>query len=100
MTSIKIVDARMGRGKSAAAIHFINQNKKTRKFMYVTPFLTEVARFRRECGLEEPLEDDEHSKLACLRTLLYQGKSVSTTHSLYQLIDDDMLDIIRECLPF
>ena len=96
MTSIKIVDARMGRGKSSAAINFINQNKKSRRFLYVTPFLTEVARFRRECGLEEPLEDDEHSKLACLRTLLYQGKSVSTTHSLYQLIDDDMLDIIRD----
>lgn len=96
MDTIKVVDARMGRGKSTAAIRFINQHKKTRKFMYVTPFLTEVARFRRECGLEEPTEDDEHSKLACLRQLLYQGKSISTTHSLYQLIDDDMLDIIRD----
>lgn len=96
MTSIKIVDARMGRGKSTAAINFINQNKKSRRFMYITPFLTEVARFREECGLEEPTEEDGHSKLSCLRHLLRQGKNVSTTHSLHQLMADDMLDVIRD----
>lgn len=90
-----MVDARMGRGKSTAAIRFINQNKKTTRFIYVTPFLSEVARLRYECGLEEPVEDDEHTKLSSLRMLLYQGKSVSTTHSLYQLIDEEMLELIR-----
>ena len=96
MQTIKVVDARMGRGKSTAAIRFINQHKKTRKFMYVTPFLTEVSRICRECGIEQPVEDVNDAKMPSLRDLLYHGKSVSTTHSMYQRIDDDLLDIIRD----
>ena len=96
MNPIKVVDARMGRGKSTAAIRYINQNKKGKRFMYVTPFLTEVARIRDQCGLEEPTEDNGNTKLSELRGLVNQGKSISTTHSLYQLIDDGILDVIRE----
>ena len=96
MNAVHVVDARMGRGKSTAAIRYINQHRKGGRFMYVTPFLKEVARVRDECKLEEPVETDNGSKLFCLRTLLREGKSVSTTHSLYELMDDEMLDIIRE----
>lgn len=97
MNTIKVVDARMGRGKSTAAIHYINAHKKNTRFLYITPFLSEVARFREQCGLEEPVKQGEDdTKLAELRKLVHQGKSISTTHSLYQLIDDELLEMIRD----
>lgn len=86
----------MGRGKSTAAIHYINKNRRTKRFLYVTPYLKEVARVRDECGIEEPTDDDGISKLSRLRQFLRDGKSVSTTHSLYELMDDDMLETVRE----
>ncbi len=86
----------MGRGKSTAAIHYINKNRKAKRFLYVTPYLKEVARVRDECGIEEPTDEDGISKLSRLRSFLRDGKSVSTTHSLYELMDDDMLEIVRE----
>lgn len=86
----------MGRGKSTAAIHYINKNRKAKRFLYVTPYLKEVARVRDECGIEEPTEEDGISKLSRLRSFLRDGKSVSTTHSLYELMDDDMLETVRE----
>lgn len=97
MNSIKVVDAMMGRGKSTAAIRYINENKRSKRFMYITPFLSEVARIRDQCVISEPeKKDEEDSKLSELCALIYQGKSVSTTHALYQMIDDDLLDVIRE----
>lgn len=97
MNTIKVVDARMGRGKSTAAIHYINAHKKNTRFLYITPFLSEVARFRGQCGLEEPVKQGEDdTKLAELRKLVHQGRSISTTHSLYQLIDDELLEMIRD----
>ena len=86
----------MGRGKSTAAIHYINKNRKAKRFLYVTPYLKEVARVRDECGIEEPTDEDGISKLSRLRSFLRDGKSVSTTHSLYELMDDDMLETVRE----
>ena len=41
---ITVVDARMGRGKSSAAIRYMNENKGKRRFLYITPFLDEVGR--------------------------------------------------------
>lgn len=87
----------MGRGKSTAAIHYINKNKGCKRFMYVTPLLSEVARIRDACGLEEPNErDDKETKTADLRSLIHQGKGISTTHALFELMDDDLLDVVRE----
>ena len=96
MNAVRVVDARMGRGKSTAAIRYINRNKRSARFLYVTPYLKEVARVRDECGLEEPVEDEGMTKLSQLRSFIREGKSVSTTHSLYELMDDEMLDMVRD----
>lgn len=96
MQTVKIVDARMGRGKTTAAINYVNSHKRDQRFMYVTPFLTEVARIRSACGLEEPVAEEGRTKMPELREAIRQGKGVVTTHSLYGDIDDEMLDVIRE----
>lgn len=94
--SVKVVDAQMGRGKSTAAINYINAHKNTDRFIYVTPFLSEVARVREQCGLREPVSEDEDGKTksACLRELIRRGENISMTHSLYELMDEDVLDMV------
>ena len=37
MNQITIVDARMGRGKSSAAIRYMNRHKDSKRFLYITP---------------------------------------------------------------
>ena len=86
----------MGRGKTTAAINYINAHKRETRFLYVTPFLTEVARIRQKCGIEEPSGEEDHTKLSELRGYLYAGKSVSLTHSLYLSMDDEMLDVVKD----
>ncbi len=47
MNTITVVDARMGRGKSSAAIRYMNRYKDSKGFLYITPYLDEVgARLR------------------------------------------------------
>ena len=44
---IKVVDAGCGVGKTTAMINFINSSKNdNEKFLYITPFLTEVERIK------------------------------------------------------
>ena len=45
---IHICDAIMGSGKSSAAIQHINDNPD-KKFLYLTPYLTEAARIKNAC---------------------------------------------------
>ena len=41
---ITVVDARMGRGKSSAAIRYMNENRNRKRFLYITPYIKEVER--------------------------------------------------------
>ena len=68
MNTITVVDARMGRGKSSAAIRYMNRYKGTKKFLYITPYLNEVDR---------------------------NGKNVAATHSLFYLMDEEALELVR-----
>ncbi len=54
---ITIVDARMGRGKSSAAIRYMNENKGKKRFLYITPYLKEVDRICEQCDFEQPEAD-------------------------------------------
>ena len=45
---IKIVDMVCGGGKTSAAINLINNAPKENKFLYITPYLTEVERILTE----------------------------------------------------
>ena len=46
---INIVDAICGSGKTSAAINYINQSADETKFLYITPYLTEVDRIIKSC---------------------------------------------------
>ena len=49
MYTVNIVDAPCGQGKTLSAINYINNSNDDERFLYITPFLTEVERIKREC---------------------------------------------------
>lgn len=100
MSEITIIDACMGIGKTSAMINMINGDKKKR-YLYVTPLLSEVDRIEKACGFEAPkaLFDDEEkvmTKKEGLRRLLEEGKNIVTTHALFKIISDEILELCKE----
>lgn len=100
---IHVVDAMMGSGKSSAAINMVNRSPKGTKFIYVVPLLSETKRIVEFCKLkkfEEPeakynKESDVANKSEGLKRLLRKGKNIATTHALFHMLDDEMLEIIK-----
>lgn len=96
---IHIVDEKMGSGKSSALINMINESKDDTKFLFVTPYLTEVERIKCSCSkknFKEPIGNDDfkYTKLRGLKILLGRGNNIATTHALFHYFDDEVLDLI------
>ena len=92
---IKVCDAIMGSGKSSAAITYMNENYD-KKFIYVTPYLTETKRICESCprlGFIEPKEGIKHIHSY---ELIRKGKNISMSHQLLRDIPIELLDIIKE----
>ncbi len=95
MKTITVVDARMGRGKSSAAIRYMNQHKGKKRFLYVTPYLDEVGRICERCDFDQP-DGETRSKSSELKTQMRMGHNIAATHSLFYLMDEDALALARE----
>lgn len=94
MNTITVVDARMGRGKSSAAIRYMNRYKGAKRFLYITPYLNEVDRICEQCDFDQS-DSDYISKSAELKTHIRHGKNVAATHSLFYLMDEEALELVR-----
>lgn len=94
-TPITIVDARMGRGKSSAAIRYMNEHRNDKRFLYITPFLDEVDRICQRCDFDQP-DSDHLCKSTELKNHLRRGHNVSATHSLFYLMDEEALQLVRD----
>lgn len=94
MSHIRVVDARMGRGKTSAAAGYMSHYKGKKHFLYITPFLSEVDRICEACDFEQP-DGDNSSKLAELKGLMHRRKNISATHSLFYHMDDEALSIAK-----
>lgn len=97
MSKIKVIDALCGQGKSKALINYINSCKDTgKKFMYVTPFLSETERIKSECSsLDFKTPESKGSKIFSLKSLLSKQKNIVTTHSLFKKFDEETIDIAK-----
>lgn len=93
--AVRVVDARMGRGKTSAAIRYMDENAGKKRFIYVTPYLAEVDRICDACGFDQP-DNEKTSKLTTLKSLMRRGSNIATTHSLFYSMDDACLELIRE----
>lgn len=95
--SIHIVDSMMGTGKTNAAINYINESPADSKFIVITPFLTEVERYKTRCSgkrFKEPLQK-MGKKLNDIKDLIREGANVVCTHALFQRFDDEVVEICR-----
>lgn len=85
-TKIKVVDSIMGSGKSTWAINYMKENTKER-FMYITPFLDEVERVKKELPTFSDPKKVGGSKLLHLKELVKYGKNIASTHQLMDRFD-------------
>lgn len=91
----------MGSGKTSAAIRYMNSHPED-KFIFITPYLTETERIRKECKslhFVEPsdkLREFKFKKSIHTMALIAEGRNISTTHQAFKGYTQDTLDQIRE----
>lgn len=92
--SVNIVDEVMGRGKTSAAINFINDSSDDVHFLYITPYLTEVDRIIEKCpGKRFKQPDKRISKLDSIKSLFEKKENIVSTHALFRYFDEEIIDI-------
>ena len=113
MANIKAIDAIMGSGKTSWAIQYMKEHRDKR-FIYITPYLDEIKRIKKDCRWFIEPEDYPYTKQGHFLKLLNGGKCIVTTHELfkrcqitpriaqlisehnYVLILDEMIDVVQK----
>lgn len=99
--AVKVCDAIMGTGKSSAAITYLNEHKDE-KFIYITPYLDEAARIKKNCPSLRFVEPSEklpkynHRKSEHTAALIKDGRNITTTHQAFKRYTQDTLDNIKQ----
>jgi len=96
-TKINIVDSIMGSGKTSWAIQFMKEAPKYKKFLYITPFKSEVERVISSVNsdFKRPLIDDHHNTLLKdIKRLIANGDNIVSTHSLFRSVDSEVIDLL------
>lgn len=104
MDKVYVIDACMGSGKTSAMINMINQSSDAERFIYVTPLLSETERIAKACeskkfAMPKALFDKDKNimtKKEGLIKLLRTQRNVVTTHAMFRLFDDSILEMCRE----
>lgn len=90
----------MGAGKTSWALDYINNSYAYKKFIYITPFLKEITRIRETVTnrtFYEPNNDNkEGRKLRSLKELIISGRDICATHSLFQMADDELIELLTD----
>lgn len=93
---INIVDAGCGTGKTTGVIDKINHDITNTKYIYITPFLTEVERVKKECKsrkFKEPEQTKNKTKMNNLKELIKKKQNIVSTHALFKNLDNEILDL-------
>lgn len=97
--AVYIVDEIMGRGKSWAAINYMNSHADE-KFLYITPYLSEInERIIPNCPERNFVTPDDNkmgTKTRHLKNLLNKGRNIASTHALFKKFDEELIEICRE----
>ncbi len=97
---VKVCDAIMGTGKSQSAITYINEHQD-KKFIYITPYLSEAARIKRDCPRLRFIEPSQklpqynYKKTAHTAALIEDGRNVTTTHQAFKAYSPELLENIK-----
>lgn len=104
MERIKVVDSMMGQGKTSALIQYLSKDDQmTDHWVIVVPVLSEIGRWMDALKLEylptpvSPQYREEQNKAKDLKKLLTNhARLIIVTHSLFDMIDDETIDLIRD----
>ncbi|MGE6487750.1 DEAD/DEAH box helicase family protein [Paenisporosarcina sp. NPDC076898] len=99
MTEITVVDSVMGAGKTQWAIQHMNEAGPTDNFIFITPFLTEVARIKesvKDRTFVEPTIFNDTSKLDDLKRLIASNRDIVSTHALFSRADDEVVELLEQ----
>ena len=92
---VLIVDGIMGCGKTSAMINYINNAPDNVRFLYITPYLSEVERIKKECkskNFKDPTTKNKNgSKVTSLETLLTLRENIVSTHALFNKLGENEL---------
>ena len=95
---VKVLDAPMGVGKTTGILNWMKDNPH-KKFLYVTPLLSEAeSRVPEDCpelGFVFPVKSHNMNKSEHLLKLLSEGKNVSFTHELFKGMKEEHLKYIK-----
>ena len=112
MTEITVIDAMCGAGKTSYSIQMMNESyqqgletvegfgedsyiDKSDKFIYVTPFLDEVKRVKRETNIDIITPVNRPTKRHHVDALIKLGHSIAMTHELFARLSVSTLSEIE-----
>lgn len=95
-----VISDLMGSGKTTLMHQTINQAPQEQKFIFISPYLTEVERVKKACKhtrtFHEPTTNNKDGrKLTSLKNLLDKGENIATTHALFRDFDDEVLTLLK-----
>lgn len=92
---VNIVDELMGKGKTSAAINFINESSDDIHFLYITPYLAEVKRIIESCPGKNFKQPDKvrGTKVSGIKQLFDNKENIVSTHSLFRYFDEEIVDL-------
>jgi hypothetical protein len=99
LKKVTIIDSIMGSGKTSWAKEYMNKHYKSKRFLYVSPYLDEIHNnILIDCPfLVEPnSKHGKGSKLKHFKELLVNGESIVTTHALFRLFDSEVIDLLND----
>ncbi|WP_368488790.1 hypothetical protein [Clostridium sp. BJN0013] len=100
MSKITVIDSIMGTGKTSWAIQYMGEAPLLEKFIYITPFLSEVERVKTslsDMNFKEPsVKNRKGSKLEGLKQLLSKGENIVSTHALFKRCDEEVIELLQK----
>lgn len=93
---ITVIDSIMGSGKTTWIINHMKKNPQKR-FLYIAPLKSEDERIKKEIpDIYVPPDEENKPKLPRVKNQLRKKRSIASTHSLFQLFDEECISLIRE----
>lgn len=89
----------MGSGKTSWAKEYMKRHQKTKRFIYVSPYLDEIHNnILVDCPflVEPDSKLGKGSKLKHFKELLVNGQSIVTTHALFRLFDGEVIELLKD----
>ena len=92
--NVNIIDAIMGAGKTSSAINFINNSDNDKRFLYITPYLTEVKRIIDSCPNKKFRQPETYgTKIRGIKYLFDKKCNIVSTHALFSMFDEEIIDL-------